>query len=101
MTQFTPSDPTRFGNVGRTTLIGPGYVNVDFSLVKTIPMTFMPEGSRLSIRGEVFNVFDRANFSIPDVIVFNGAGQPLGSAGRITATAGAARQIQLGLRLDW
>jgi hypothetical protein len=101
VTQFTPSDPTRFGNVGRNTLIGPGYASVDFSLVKSIPMTFMPEGSRLSIRGEVFNLFDRANFSIPDVVVFNGAGQLLGSAGRITATSGSARQIQLGLRLDW
>ena len=38
---------------------------------------------------------------VPDVNVFNGAGQLSGSAGRITATAGSARQIQLGLRLDW
>ena len=101
VTQFKPADPTRFGNVGRNTLIGPGFVNLDLSLVKNFAAAVIRPGARLSVRGEVFNVLNRANFSLPDVNLFNGTGQLLGSAGRITATAGSARQIQLGLRLDW
>jgi hypothetical protein len=99
--QFKPSDPTRFGTLGRNTLIGPGFAEVDLSVVKHFGVGFMSSASRLSVRGEVFNLLNRPNFSLPDVNIFNGAGQLSGSAGRITATAGSARQIQLGLRLDW
>jgi len=101
VSQFKPADPTRFGTVGRNTLIGPGFAEVDLSVVKNFAAAFMSQGARLSVRAEVFNLLNRPNFSLPDVNVFNGAGQLSGSAGRITATAGSARQIQLGLRLDW
>ncbi len=95
--QFTPANVQRYGNVGRNTLIGPGYANVDLSLVKTAQV----KAYRISVRAEMFNVFNRANFSLPDVTVFNGSGQPNGGAGRITSTAAPARQIQFGVRLDW
>lgn len=101
VSQFAPADPTRFGNVGRNTLIGPGFASLDFSLVKYFPVNAMAQGARVSLRGEVFNLFNRANFSLPDVRVFNGAGRAQGSAGRITRTAATSRQIQIGLRLDW
>lgn len=101
VSQFAPADPTRFGTVGRNTLIGPGFASVDFSLVKYLPVRAMREGARVSLRGEVFNLLNRSNFSLPDVRVFNGAGRLQGSAGRITRTAATSRQIQLGLRLDW
>jgi hypothetical protein len=101
VSHFEPSDPARFGTVGRNTLIGPGFANLDLSLVKTIPVRAMSEGARLSVRAEVFNLFNRANFSLPDMEVFNASGRLQGSAGRITRTAAPARQVQLGLRLDW
>jgi hypothetical protein len=99
--QFSPADPTRFGTLGRNTLIGPGYANVDFSIVKNFAISLISERARLSLRGEVFNLFNRANFSLPDTQVFDGSGRPLATAGRITATTAPARQIQLGLRLEW
>ncbi len=95
--QFAPASPLRYGNVGRNTLIGPGYANVDFSVIKN----FRVRTYRISLRGEVFNLLNRANFSLPDTNVFNGAGRLSGSAGRITSTAATARQVQLGVRLDW
>jgi hypothetical protein len=95
-TQFVPADPQRFGTLGRNTLIGPGYASVDASLVKTIPL----RTTRISFRGEMFNLFNQANFILPDTAIFTGAGRLSGSVGRITRTAAAARQIQLGLRVD-
>jgi hypothetical protein len=50
---------------------------------------------------EVFNVFNRANFSIPNRVVFSGTRegeQPLPTAGQITSTITDARQLQLGVK---
>ena len=51
-----------FGNLGRNSLIGPGYANVDFSILKTTKIT---ERVSLQLRVEVFNIFNRPNFSSP------------------------------------
>jgi outer membrane receptor protein involved in Fe transport len=51
-----------FGNLGRNSLIGPGYRNVDFSVFKTTKIT---ENVKLQLRAEAFNVFNRPNFSSP------------------------------------
>lgn len=99
--QFVPADPRRFGTVGRNTLIGPGFATVDFSLIRSFHVPAVSDGFRVSLRAEVFNLLNRANFSLPDTEVFDGRGQPRGSAGRITQTASTARQIQFGLRLTW
>ncbi len=95
--QFTTPNPQMYGNVGRNTLIGPGFANVDLSLVKTVQV----KTYRVSLRGEMYNVLNRANFGLPDTNVINGKGVANGGAGRITSTAAPARQIQFGIRLDW
>ena len=83
-----------FGNLGRNTLIGPGVMVVDLSLVKQFHIL----GSRqLEFRAEMFNLLNRANFARPAYTIFDAAGR-VGDAGRITNTSTAARQIQLGLR---
>ena len=51
-----------FGNLGRNSLIGPGYANVDFSVLKTTKIT---DRVSLQLRVEVFNIFNRPNFSSP------------------------------------
>jgi outer membrane receptor protein involved in Fe transport len=51
-----------FGNLGRNSLIGPGYKNVDFSVAKTTRIT---ERVGLQLRMEIFNVFNQPNFSSP------------------------------------
>ena len=54
------------------------------------------------MRLEVFNVFNRANFGVPNLTVFAGAADneaPLGSFGRIRNTVTSARQVQLGVRI--
>jgi hypothetical protein len=78
-----------FGNAGRNILDGPGYANVNFSLLKDVGLT---EGLKLQLRAESFNLFNRPNFDLPD----NFLGSP--SFGRIRS-AQSPRRIQFGVKL--
>jgi len=87
------------GNTPRNFLRGPGFANVDLSLVKNEPLG---GDTRLQIRLEVFNVLNRANFATPTRTVFAGASQneaPLATAGKVTRTVNSSRQIQLGIKV--
>jgi hypothetical protein len=84
-----------FGNVSRGSLRGPGLVTFDTSLFKRIKIN---EEMNLQFRTEAFNVFNHANFSYPNQIVFSGSGYS-SSAGVISTTATSSRQIQFALKL--
>jgi Carboxypeptidase regulatory-like domain/TonB-dependent Receptor Plug Domain len=99
-------DPTAFvlpaagtyGNLGRNTLIGPNLVNVNMSIVKT----FRPhEGQTLAFRSEFFNLFNHANFGLPNRFPLLADGTYSGSAGVIQSLATSSRQIQFGLRYSF
>jgi carboxypeptidase family protein len=85
-----------FGNLGRNTVTAPGLVNVDFTLVKTTPLT---ERLKLDFRAEFFNLFNHANFGLPIPNVFNSSRTRSGNAGSIGSTATDNRQMQLGMKL--
>jgi hypothetical protein len=92
------------GNLGRNTLIGPGLVSIDASLVKSIAIG----GDRtLQVRIEAFNLPNRANFAIPSGrIAFTGVaadGSPIVAPtwGRITSTVTTSRQIQIGAKVTF
>jgi hypothetical protein len=90
-----------FGNTGRGDFEGPDLRMVDLALSKDARLS---SRSRLEFRLEVFNLFNRANFGVPNLTAFAGAADgeaPLGSFGRIRNTVTSARQIQLGLRLRY
>ncbi len=98
-----PTVNTR-GNLGRNTVIGPGLVSIDASLVKSFPLG----GNRtLQVRIEAFNVPNRANFAVPSGrTAFTGVaadGSPVVAPtwGRITSTVTTARQIQLGAKITF
>jgi hypothetical protein len=89
------------GNAGRNILIGPGLSNFDMSLFKNIRAS---ERFKAQFRAEFFNIFNHANFAPPtseNAALFNVSGNPVTSAGLITATVTTARQIQFGLKLLW
>lgn len=89
-----------FGNVGRNTVSGPGFKNVDLSLFKTSSIT---ETVKLQFRAEFFNIFNRANFSTPirtnRFAFLDAQGTVSGAPGRLTETVNTARQIQFALKL--
>jgi carboxypeptidase family protein len=81
--------PGTFGNAGRNVVDGPGYQSVNASLIKNTNLT---EKINLQLRGEVFNLFNRPNFNLPD----NFLGSP--TFGQITS-ARDPRHVQLGVKL--
>ena len=85
------STPPRgsFGNSGRNILEGPGLQTINLSLLKNI---VLKEGWTFQLRVEAFNLFNRANFDLPDIFV----GSP--TFGRILS-ARNSRRIQFGLKL--
>jgi len=95
------------GNLGRDTLTGPGYNDLDLSLAKT---TQLNERVRAQFRAEVFNILNHTNLGTPSETVFS-AGPTQGTtatettAAALSPTAGVVtsaattRQIQLGLKL--
>lgn len=98
-----PAANTR-GNLGRNTLIGPGLVAIDMSLVKSFPVS---GGRTLQVKIEAFNLPNRANFAVPSGrIAFTSAnadGTPVVAPtwGRITSTVTTSRQIQLGAKFTF
>jgi hypothetical protein len=86
-----------YGNVGRDTLIGPGLATWDFSTFKD---TRIREALTLQFRAEIFNLLNRANFNTPNGVVFTPSGVSP-TAGAITSTSTASRQVQFGLKLLW
>ena len=88
-----------FGNVGRGDLEGPDLRVVDLAVAKHVRPA---SRAGVELRVEVFNVFNRANFGVPNLVAFAGAADgeaPLGSFGRIRNTVTSARQVQLGVRV--
>jgi hypothetical protein len=90
--------PGFYGNIGRDTLITPGFATVDFTLSKTFSLT---ERWKANFRSEFFNAFNRANFGLPDIVVFNKNGTYRGASGTVSNTSSSSRQIQFGLKLSF
>jgi hypothetical protein len=89
---FTTPPRNHIGNVGRSTLIAPGVANVDLSFTKN---SAVGEYVNLQFRAEFFNIFNRANFALPNERITSG------SWGRIDRTTLTSRQIQFGLRIEF
>ncbi|MBI4483280.1 MAG: TonB-dependent receptor [Acidobacteria bacterium] len=96
---FQPPDPQLWGTLGINTVHGPGVATFDFSLVKDTPVSRISEDFKIQFRFETFNLLNRANFATPSRTVFDGAGRPVGTAGRINETTTTSRQLQFGLKV--
>jgi hypothetical protein len=92
-----------FGNNGRTSVIGPGLINLDFAVFKNIHVEKISESFNVQFRAEFFNIMNHPNFQPPldNKVLFNTDGSPVSNAGKIDATSTTSRQIQLGLKLIW
>jgi hypothetical protein len=88
---FALPAPFTFGSAPRNSVIGPGYANVDVVLART---WLVAAGRTLELRWEVFSLFNRANFDLPNRVF----GTP--NFGRIFS-AKDPRQMQIGMRLTF
>jgi hypothetical protein len=86
--------PFLFGTAGRNSLRGPGLFTADWALNKSF---FVGETRSLTLRWEVYNVFNRTNLGLPISAVDAGAN----NAGRITGLFLPMRQMQFGLRFTF
>jgi hypothetical protein len=83
-----------WGNTGRDIMRGPRQTQFDFTLSK---MTKIRENLTSDLRWEVYNVSNTPVFANPASTFATGPG----TAGRVTATIGGPRTMQVGLRLKW
>src|SRR5205085_4956360 len=103
--EFTP------GNTPRNYLRGPGFAQVDFSIMKN---TTLWENTSLQLRMDIFNLFNRANFADPSgglVQADANTLRPGAFFGQSTSTVGnqlggllgfgGPRQIQLSARFSF
>jgi hypothetical protein len=86
---FLPSADQPFGNVGRNTVQGFAFYQIDMGISKNFELT---ERLHLQFRGEAFNVFNHTNFGAPDGNISNQ------TFGTIRSTFDP-RQLQLALKL--
>jgi hypothetical protein len=87
---------TGFGTVGRNSFVGPGFEDIDLSLIKNTKVT---ERMNVQFRADVFNFFNHPNY-----------GQPSGTIGSVgtiintrfpTGDSGSSRQMQLALKVQF
>ncbi|MGO8987194.1 MAG: carboxypeptidase regulatory-like domain-containing protein [Terriglobales bacterium] len=89
--QFSDPPLGQFNNgTQRSVCCGPGMVDWDFSVHKVIPMS---ETRYFQFRGEIFNLFNRTNFSNPDGHYQDGPGL----FGKITQVSDP-REVQFALK---
>lgn len=81
-----------FGNAGRNSLRGPGFATFDVTLQRRLRFT---ERVAATLRWDVFNVFDRANFGNPNGDITST------TAGVISSLAGDPRLMQFSIRIHF
>ena len=91
---FTPV--SRFGNLGRNVVIGPGFNNIDFSVIKN---TRLSEAMQLQFRAEIFDLFNHANLGQPGNVVGTPAFGMITNTRFPTGESGSSRQVQFAVKL--
>lgn len=86
-----PAYSAPFGNVGRNTLRGYSFYQVDASASKSVTMI---EGLSILLRADAFNLFNRSNFAAPDPNISDS------TFGMISSTY-PARQLQLSVKVQF
>jgi hypothetical protein len=100
---FRPNAVLTFGNAGRNIVVGPGFRNFDFSVLKT---TRLRENVNLQFRAEFFNITNHPNFALPSNILaapnFGALFQtPDAAQNNVGLGSGGPRLIQLAAKLSF
>jgi len=96
---FAKADPFVADGVGRNTIIGPAYINTQFSLTKNFSFARFREGMRGQFRAEAFNVFNTINLGQPAATYSTSAAQASTFGSINSSGANPNRVIQFGFIL--
>jgi hypothetical protein len=96
---FASPAPGQLGNSSRTPLNGPDFVNTDFSVIKRFALPW--EGMGLDFRAEFFNLWNHAQFGLPNTGATGYADIQTSNFGAITSTVNNPRLIQFGLKFTF
>jgi len=90
---FQPAATGELGDANRVPVIGPDFVNTDFSIIKQFALP--REGMGLNFRAEFFNLFNHAQFGMPvnDLSAFG--------FGSVNSTVNNPRLVQFALKLTF
>jgi hypothetical protein len=98
-----PDGQGNYGTLGRNAFRGPGRVNFDLALAKSINIT--AERVKAEFRAEFFNILNHTEFDNPNVNNFGSStfGQITSTTNKVNGTAGDpnSRIIQLALRVSF
>lgn len=92
---------TGFGNLGRNSFVGPGWEDVDFSVVKNTKVT---ERMNAQIRLDAFDLLNHPNFGQPSSLFTSPTATTLGviSSTRFPAgDSGSSRQLQVAIKFQF
>jgi hypothetical protein len=92
--RFANPGPNLRGTLGRNSLIGPGFANVDISFAKGWNLPF-GEAWKVEYRFEAFNLLNATHLGLP----VTGLTNP--NFGKITGTDGDPRILQMALKVAW
>ena len=81
-----------WGNAARGSLRGPAFYDTDFSVFKDFKLK---EKGQLELRAEIFNLFNKPQFALPNNLV------DTSNAGQITSTLHESRQIQVSVNISF
>ena len=90
---FQPAAAGELGDANRVPVIGPDFVNTDFSVIKQFALP--REGMGLNFRAEFFNLFNHAQFGLP-VNDISASG-----FGSVNSIVNNPRLVQLALKLTF
>jgi Carboxypeptidase regulatory-like domain len=90
---FVPAPVGQLGNANRVPVVGPDFVNTDFSVIKQFALP--REGMGLNFRAEFFNLFNHAQFGLP-VNDISASG-----FGSVDSTVNNPRLVQFALKLTF
>jgi hypothetical protein len=94
---YSPNGVAHFGSLPRNALIGPGFGNTDFSVIKNLALV---GSSRAQFRLEIFNLFNQANLGQPGRVATVGSTSfgIISNTRFPTGDSGSARQIQFAVK---
>jgi hypothetical protein len=99
---FAQPAPGTYGNLARNFLYGPGFADVDFSVIKNAKIT---ERINAQFRVELYNLFNRVNLAPPSGGLGSGFGITADTIGDYNGAPGIgpgeAFNVQLGLKITF